>query len=772
MSFASLPKEIWNDWLERPFPLVKEYLGVDLSTDYSSVIFKVVVILMVLLIVFEAFHRIKDGIQKLFGSKDWLEVDDVELPNKSDVKFVDTIEAARNLDKTIKPLKAAKKYDRVAEVYASFNMHKDAAKWFEKARDRGNAANEWALAGYTLKAAKLLMKEGDYANAARFFAEKGDYKQAAAAYRKQGDLPGAASAYSRAGKADLAARMFEEYFEANADATDAQLRAAEACYAMLREVEGGSSISPERVAGLIVAVAERFELAQRHDVAADLFEQAGEYDRAGRIFLQTGKMDAAARCLRAAGDDREAGVIDAKLHEARGAWSDAGMAYGAAGDFRKAGECFTKAKDWRRAAECYERVGEFYGAGLARRNLKQYDQAIPLLQNIRESDKLFDLSRALLGQCFYELHDYEHCVAALDNHLTGKRVETSNIDYFYMLALAYEQLGKLEESQRLLYKIQSVNVSYRDVALRLKNISSRISIAAGVETPLPRANAKTEAEMDPERTQVMQMVEGLLGGRYRLEREIGRGGMGVVYLARDMQLDRPVALKFLGTLMDESEEYRERFIREAKVAAKVNHPNIVSIYDVSASMGRARIVMEYVQGASLSRRIKEKGKLAPREALNVFAQACSALNAIHKAGIVHRDIKPDNLLIAQGGLVKLTDFGLAKAESSRITATNVVMGTPSFMSPEQARGEDVDARSDIYSMGLVLHQMLTGTAFFSKANIMERRAMDTPPPPSEQTEEISPELDAFVLKCLANEQSERFQTVSEMISALRTLPAV
>jgi serine/threonine-protein kinase len=333
-----------------------------------------------------------------------------------------------------------------------------------------------------------------------------------------------------------------------------------------------------------------------------------------------------------------------------------------------------------------------------------------------------------------------------------------------MLALAYEQLGKLEESQRILYKIQSVDVSYKDVAQRLTNISSRISMGA-VAAPTPGPPGRTQ--VDPERTQVMQMVEGLLGGRYRLEQELGRGGMGVVYLAHDTQLDRPVALKFLGTLMDDSDEYRQRFVREAKVAARVNHPNIVSIHDISATLGRAHIVMEYVQGASLARYIREKGRLSPREAVNIFMQACSALDAVHKAGIVHRDIKPDNILIAKGGLVKLTDFGLAKAESSRITAANVVMGTPAYMSPEQSLGAEVDARSDVYSMGLVLHEMLTGTTVFSGGDVPDRQRNEMPPPPGTIVEGIPETLDRIVMKCVAKDPRRRYQTVSELVAALR-----
>jgi len=770
MSLTALPKLLWYQWLEWPIRLVKQYLGLDLSTGWLPTIFKIALILLLVLVMMEVLRRIKERIVRLFGKEDWLEVNEVVLPKKGQTEFADSLEAARHLEKTIEPFKKAKQYDRLAAVYASLNKHKDAAKWFAKAGDRKRAAGEWALAGRTAKAAKLLMKEGDYSTAARFFAESGDHRRAGLAYEKLGSLPEAAAEYSKAKRTTQAVQMFADYFQRTQDPLETQVKAADACYEVLQRKTEGVPAPPEIRAELLAAVAGRFEQAKRYDMAAHLFLEAGQLVRAGEVFALAGKLEEAAKCMRDAGKIREAYQIGARFFEMHNRWAEAGMAYAGAGDFRKAGDCFAKVNDAQRSSECYEKAGEYYRAALARCHLKQHEQAILLLQKIRETDKMFDQSRALLGRCFYELHDYEHCAATLDNHLTGKRVETTNIDYFYMLALAYEQLGKLEESQRILYKIQSVNVSFRDVAQRLSSISSRISIGVAAAPAMAATPAPSGSREDPQRTQVMEMVEGLLGRRYRLEQELGRGGMGVVYLARDTQLDRPVALKFLGTLMDDSQEYRQRFMREAKVAAKVNHPNIISIYDISASLGRAHIVMEYVQGPSLARYIREKGKLGPREAVNMFLQACSALDAVHKAGIVHRDIKPDNILIAKGGLVKLTDFGLAKAETSRITAANVVMGTPAYMSPEQSRGIDVDARSDIYAMGLVLHEMLTGKAVFFGADILERQQHEIPPRPGSVVEGIPGMLDEVVMKCIAKDAKDRFQSVSDLAETLHKVP--
>jgi len=260
------------------------------------------------------------------------------------------------------------------------------------------------------------------------------------------------------------------------------------------------------------------------------------------------------------------------------------MAYAGAEDYAKAGECFSKAKEPVRAAEYYEKANSFARAGNAYAQAGKQEKAIAALQKVPDTDKDFTVTRGILGRCFYEIHDYDHCAATLENHLLNQRIEKTNMDYFYMLALAHEQLGNLEKSKELLYKLGAVDKSFRDLDQRISSIDSRISLMG---SQLNQSNPPiTNADARPASNQMMTMVENSLGQRYDLKQELGRGGMGVVYLAHDKQLDRKVALKFLGSLVDNSEEYRQRFIREARTAAKINHPNIVAIYDISASEGK------------------------------------------------------------------------------------------------------------------------------------------------------------------------------------------
>lgn len=694
----------------------------------------------------------------------WVDAADIDaLASTRNVDVIDQVRSRQRLKEQARQLKKAKDYGKLANLYSEAGHPKEAARWYRKIGNHHKAAMEVAKSGNTLKAARLFMKEGDYTSAAQYFMENARFEDAAAAYEKAGKPVLAATAYGKAGNTAQAFQMFINYFKTTGDAMEIQVQAANECYATLQDERMSGAITETQRRELHPLLAERFERANNHDLAAQLFRSGGDLVRAGETFIIAGKLEEAAACMNEAGKKKEASRIVGRFHESKGNWREAGTAYAAAGDFLRAAESFSKAKDAGRAADCFMRASEFYRAGLAFAHAGRFPEAIKVLQRVKEDHPTFEASRGLLGRCFYELHDYAHCVAALENHLTGKRVDSALLDYFYMLALAYEQTGRLEDSLQILRKIHTVDLEFRDVSNRISSISTRISMNVGTDTVL-----QAGAQGSPG-GQMMKSVENALEGRYDLEKELGRGGMGVVYLARDKQLDRPVALKFLGSLIDDSEEFRERFVREARTAAKISHPNIVSIYDISASEGRAYIAMEYVEGVSLYRYLAKKGALPPRETVNFMVQACSALAAIHEAGITHRDIKPDNILIAKGGLIKIMDFGLAKSEDNRLTRAGVVMGTPSYMSPEQARGKEADARSDIYSIGMVFHECLTGQIVFASGNVLMRQVQEMPPPPSASNEAIPKDLDAIVMKCIQKNPEGRYQAMDELVADMRAL---
>jgi eukaryotic-like serine/threonine-protein kinase len=268
------------------------------------------------------------------------------------------------------------------------------------------------------------------------------------------------------------------------------------------------------------------------------------------------------------------------------------------------------------------------------------------------------------------------------------------------------------------------------------------------------------------------LINTLFDGRYRIVRKLGSGGMANVYLAEDEDLGRRVAIKILNDRYANDDLFIERFRREAKSAAALSHPNIVSVYDRGEAEGTYYIAMEVIEGRSLKELIMTRGPLPIAQALAYTHEILEALRFAHRHGIIHRDIKPHNILI--GERLKVTDFGIARAGASQMTEAGSIMGTAQYLSPEQARGAPVTASSDLYSAAIVLYEMLTGKVPFTGDSAIEiamKHLNDPPKPPSKIRPEIPEELDAVVLRALAKNPEDRYQTAEEFSEDLHRVEA-
>jgi len=265
-------------------------------------------------------------------------------------------------------------------------------------------------------------------------------------------------------------------------------------------------------------------------------------------------------------------------------------------------------------------------------------------------------------------------------------------------------------------------------------------------------------------------VETIARGRYRIEDTLGHGGMAVVYVAEDAELGRRVAVKVLAEQFADDEEFRRRFVREARLAARLSHPNVVHVYDAGEDETGPFIVMELVRGETVADLLARRRTLPAPEAAVLARQAALGLQHAHEAGLVHRDVKPQNLLLREDGVLKIADFGIARAaESTRLTKLGTVLGTAAYLAPEQALGGEVGPGADIYSLGAVLYELLTGRPpqeFASLADLAEHHREGTVVPVRDLEPSVSPSLEALVMRCLARDARFRPESAGEVAAAL------
>ena len=302
---------------------------------------------------------------------------------------------------------------------------------------------------------------------------------------------------------------------------------------------------------------------------------------------------------------------------------------------------------------------------------------------------------------------------------------------------------------------QSTGETVADLPVRSSNGDS----SPGVTSPATQTNASIQSQVGPK-------------GRYTLGPELGKGAMGVVYRGRDNVLDREVALKQLSVRLAGDDEYASRFRREARALARLTHPNVVQVYDFVESESRLWMVLEFVDGGDLATRLRSSGRLPAGEAVTIVIHAARGLAYAHSQGVIHRDLKPANVLLTSEQCPKISDFGIAKlTQSSGLTQVGSVLGSPPYMSPEQAAGGTVDARCDVYALGITLYELLTGQVPFDgdTSSVLARHIVEQPLPPTEIVPGIPKQLEDVILGMLAKEPDQRPQDMNTVVDLLECL---
>ena len=695
---------------------------------------------------------------------------------------------------------------RAAEIYLADNDLVNAAKNFEKARQYEKAANLYLKASMPKNAAENIEKTGNLKSAAEFYERAGDFERAGEFYHRSGLLKKASDMFRNSGQWEKAGAMIEliinnapasslssipdaetknlslsgaEYYKKAgklANAADLQLKAGmladaaalyssagrfrEAAELYVKTENYTSATQAFEKAGMLkeaVLLKAKYHTQKGEDMeAARLYENSGEFKTAAEIYEKMNNFRKSAELHFKSGDNEKAALFFEKANDL----SLSAESYEKAGNFVKAAEMYSKAGNPKKEIECFEKANKLLPLAKKLKEQGSTERAIGILQKIPASSQDYYHASLALAEIFKDKGEVSLAIGKYNDALSGKKVSEENLAYFYDFGTLLEKTGKQKEAHQTYEDILKVQYHYKDAAQRIRNIQDKM-------TAEPAPNAEMETLYAETKYTVKEKPASKK--KYEIVGEIGRGAMGVVYKAKDTILQRTVALKVMPKILVDNPAITQNFLKEARAAAQLNHPNIVIIYEAGEEEGDLFIAMEFIDGSNLKQMLIKKKPIALQGVLFISAQICKGIAYAHENKIVHRDIKPTNIMWTPKKVIKILDFGLAKVVQEMASTVTIVGGTPYYMSPEQTLGEKIDHRSDIYSLGVTMFEIATGILPFSKGDVGYHHIHTPPPDPRQLNHEISEQLSKIILKCLAKDPSDRYKSAYDVFEELKLI---
>lgn len=664
---------------------------------------------------------------------------------------------------------------KLAEAADSFIEAGDflrAGECYDRADNVGKASLMFRKAGAPERAAALLVRRGQFElaakefllaerpeKAAEIYAKRGDHRAAAAAFQQAKRHREAAEAFDRAGDAAKAADQRTAFFELEFARHGGNLAA------MKQAVEAAQSAAKHlETHGNMAAAAALLNRAGFPKAAAELLERVGDLASAEAIYVDKGRLAMAAEMYDRASRPDEALRLRIAAAHALPDGAQQGEALQKLGRIADAAAKFSEAGDNLRAAGCYEALGELRIAGLLFADLGADADAIRCLTGCdahaevaeiharsgNTAGELDALQRAnnlqRLAHRMLELGRFAELVALVQPTLSAASLKPSDVSLAYTLARALEALEEQASAADWYRAVVTASPGFRDASARATSLT-KTHVRATAPTPLRAAPSPT--------------------GRYRIIEEIARGGMGVVYKATDTALDRVVAFKVLAENLKTNEVAVGYFLREAKAAAKMIHPNIVTVFDTGEQDGEFYMAMEFVNGETLKAMVQRQGPFPEKLVRYAFVHAAKALDYAHDHGLIHRDVKPGNMMLGADRSLKLMDFGLAKLVSEMTNSKTRSIGTPYYISPEQITGTQLDGRSDMYSLGVSMFEIATGQLPYAKGDLTYLHLHGDVPKACELVPELSASLSEVIERCMAKSPDDRFADMKALIAAVR-----
>ena len=639
-----------------------------------------------------------------------------------------------DLDKALDCYEKAGEYHLAGEMCLRLGHKEVAADWFLLSDEKLRAAQLYKELGQHENAADAFVKAGSSLEAAAEFLESGDFEKA-------GETARAIEIYELGGQLRLAAALAEENGETRRAAElwrkAGSTRKAAELFEKAGDVrEAANLLGDEKLSGGdALAAAESFLKGGDHIRAAEIFETEGRFERASECYEQAGAYNEAASAALQA--------------DAKGRAADLFLK---AGNKEKSAELYFELGDFDLASLLFANSNRFFDAAKSAAEANSETKMVEFLQQVPASDPNYPVAVVQLARAFVRRGWASLAGDKLRTVLAGREVTGDSLELWDELARAEESEGNLNEAADILRRVIVVRYDYRGANERYKRLQK--------QTEDEQTRAETIKSAKP-------IVTHHDKARYEITGMLGKGGMGSVYKAFDRLLKRPVAYKVLAESLAKDPTAREQLLAEARAAAALNHPNIVTVYDLGYDGDNAFICMELIEGETYQGILRKQIWLDIPDALHWLVSVCQGLDHAHSRGIIHRDMKPSNVLLTADHRVKILDFGLARPaedEKSGESWAYSMSGTPKYISPEAVQGKATDPRTDVYSLGATLYELLIGRAPFTEGNILMHHLHTPPPPLRPKRTEINEKLEELVLLCLAKRPEERFQTAGEILS--------
>jgi serine/threonine-protein kinase len=464
-----------------------------------------------------------------------------------------------------------------------------------------------------------------------------------------------------------------------------------------------------------------------------------------------------AELLEKAGDHRQAG----EAFEVAADYAGAARNYEAAYDYQRAADCYSEIGDTEKVVSMLEALGDLYEAGKTAAEGGLVERAIHNLQQVDSRHGFYSERCRLLAELLTQRGELDLAVATYGEALEIWGADNAPLEMQQAYGELLEQAERQQEALTVYEGIRRRDVHFGDVSSRVETLKKQLSTMA--------EEASDTATMPLVANGAQSSRIGDENSRYEVIEELGRGGMGVVYRARDRNLGRVVALKVLPDNLRQHPQAVKLFLREARAAAALNHPNIVTLFDAGQEGDAYFITMECLEGAGLESVLASRGWLPTKAAATVGLQVAAGLDYAQRARIVHRDIKPSNLFLTRDRTVKVMDFGLAKMVEEVRRGSTVIGGTPNFMAPEQATGGTVDHRTDLYALGGTLFELVTGTVPFESGDVAYHHVHSPPPDARERNVEVPAAMAELLMQMMAKAPDDRVQSAKDLATRLQAI---